>query len=92
MSEAAARADPRPETAVAREAQRENSRDRIRCPLCGFPPWPGLIWQCGGDGCGYSWDTFATRGVCPRCQCQWTQTQCPACHGWSPHEDWYGEA
>lgn len=62
----------------------------IRCPLCGFPPWPGLTWQCGGDGCGYAWDTFATRGVCPRCHCQWTQTQCPACHRWSPHEEWYG--
>ena len=39
-----------------------------------FPPWPGLTWQCDGDGCGYSWDTFATRGVCPRCHCEWSPT------------------
>ncbi len=40
-------------------------------------------------GCGASWNTFETRGVCPRCSWKWIITQCLSCKQFSPHEDWY---
>ena len=59
---------------------------RIRCPLCQWQPRKRDRWQCR---CGTVWNTFDTRGLCPRCQHQWTQTMCLACHRWSEHEHWY---
>jgi predicted amidophosphoribosyltransferase len=41
--------------------------------------------------CLYVWNTFDTRGVCPACGREWSQTQCPRCKAWSRHEDWYTE-
>ena len=61
---------------------------RIRCPLCAWTPCPEDRWMCL---CGCSWNTFETRGRCPDCGQQWLETQCLACGGWSPHEDWYVE-
>ncbi len=61
---------------------------RIRCPLCGWQPRRWDRWSCT---CGYAWNTFDTRGLCPVCAKQWTQTQCLACHQWSEHERWYAE-
>lgn len=58
----------------------------IRCPLCGWVPAPEDLWMCR---CSHFWNTFVTGGVCPSCLYQWTYTQCLACHGWSPHSDWY---
>jgi hypothetical protein len=59
---------------------------RIRCPRCGYEPRPTDRWQCD---CGFLWNTFDTRGLCPACDHQWQDTACPACGEWSPHEDWY---
>jgi hypothetical protein len=61
---------------------------RIYCPKCEWHPGPGDRWQCG-PGCGMVWNTFETRGRCPRCAKQWTVTQCLVCLAVSPHEDWY---
>ena len=57
---------------------------RIRCPQCGWKPRRGERWQCT---CGCIWNTFDTRGTCPRCSHQWRDTQCNACGQWSPRED-----
>lgn len=59
---------------------------RIRCPLCRWHPAPSDRWACR---CGEVWNTFETRGLCPRCAHQWTRTACLSCHQWSRHEDWY---
>jgi len=61
----------------------------IRCPLCAWEYSPGVRWQCGPDGCGMPFDTFATRGKCPRCEAQFPVTWCPACHQGSAHTRWY---
>jgi hypothetical protein len=61
---------------------------RIRCPRCGWEPGRHDLWTCT---CFHSWNTFATRGVCPACSKKWTMTQCPRCGEWSPHEEWYVE-
>lgn len=59
---------------------------RIRCPACRWEPKREDLWMCV---CLYSWNTFDTGGVCPSCDRRWTETQCPKCHVWSKHEDWY---
>ena len=43
-------------------------------------------WICA---CLHEWNTFETGGVCPACQRQWLETQCPRCDTWSPHLAWY---
>jgi hypothetical protein len=58
----------------------------IRCPRCRWEPDRASRWSCD---CGMVWNTFETRGLCPACARQWTETSCPACHRWSRHEDWY---
>ena len=63
---------------------------KIFCPLCEWRPRPFDRWYCL-PGCGTSWNTFATHGVCPHCGFQWSSTQCLACHKWSPHDEWYHE-
>jgi hypothetical protein len=62
---------------------------RIRCPRCRWRPRRGDRWLCTWHGCGTSWNTFETRGRCPGCGHQWTDTCCLACHRWSRHLDWY---
>ena len=59
---------------------------KIACPHCNWQPLPKPYWACS---CGHRWNTFATAGVCPQCQYRWPETQCLACHIYSPHEDWY---
>ncbi len=61
-------------------------RSRIRCPRCGWHPGKRDRWQCS---CLFVWNTFDTEGVCPSCGRRWHETQCMACHVWSPHKDWY---
>ncbi|HEY3742391.1 MAG TPA: hypothetical protein VGL53_21220 [Bryobacteraceae bacterium] len=58
----------------------------IRCPKCRWTPRRFDTWMCH---CRTVWNTFDTRGKCPGCGFQWTQTNCPACREWSPHEAWY---
>jgi hypothetical protein len=62
---------------------------RIRCPHCRYEPRRTDRWQCR---CGCVWNTFDTRGTCPRCSHRWQDTQCFRCGQWSPHEDWYEPA
>ena len=64
-------------------------RPRIRCPRCGWQPRAEDRWQCT---CLHVWNTFDTRGRCPACAFQWTETMCPSCARFSPHEDWYEKA
>ncbi|HXY75313.1 MAG TPA: hypothetical protein VEH54_00245 [Steroidobacteraceae bacterium] len=40
-------------------------------------------------GCGTSWNTFETRGICPECNWHWEITQCHSCQQFSLHTDWY---
>jgi hypothetical protein len=59
---------------------------RIRCPHCGWEPRREDKWICA---CLHEWNTFETGGVCPTCQRQWVDTQCPSCDAWSKHLEWY---
>ena len=61
----------------------------IRCPRCRWRPHRLDRWGCR---CGHSWNTFETRGRCPKCEYQWRNTQCLRCKEFSPHEDWYAPA
>jgi hypothetical protein len=71
--------------------------ERIRCPLCRWRPRASDRWACRDcghpehfyDGCGTSWNTFDTRGLCPGCGHQWRWTFCLSCRERSLHEDWY---
>lgn len=62
--------------------------NRIWCPKCNWVPRVVDQWTCE-PGCGHSWHTFDTRGQCPNCLKQWTQTACFRCVRWSAHESWY---
>lgn len=46
------------------EKSRKPSDPHIRCPLCDWSPRKEDKWFCT---CGYEWNTFDTRGVCPPC-------------------------
>ena len=74
----------------------ESNFSRIRCPLCRWQPDSSSRWVCGGDGppeyykgCGWEWNTFDTRGMCPDCKHQWKWTGCLWCENYSLHEAWY---
>jgi hypothetical protein len=77
----------------------EDAFSAIRCPRCRWRPSDSSLWCCDAhgtpepffEGCGTSWNTFATGGCCPGCRHQWQWTSCLQCHEWSRHEDWYGE-
>jgi hypothetical protein len=60
----------------------------IFCPKCTWRPQASDRWACL-PSCGTEWNTFWTRGVCPGCGQQWTETQCLECGEFSPHEAWY---
>ena len=59
---------------------------KILCPKCEWQPSDRDLWQCY---CGHVWNTFHTYGKCPKCGHVHKNTQCRACHEWSPHPDWY---
>jgi hypothetical protein len=59
----------------------------VACPACGWHPDAVARWACD---CGFTWNTFGTRGRCPACAKQWTETRCLRCHAMSSHSDWYG--
>lgn len=80
------------------KAEDENAESaRIRCPHCRWQPNKTSRWFCGDcgapeyfyDGCGASWNTFETGGVCPGCAHKWIWTSCLRCTEWARHEDWY---
>lgn len=58
----------------------------ICCPECRWVPVQEARWPCK---CGYVWNTFDTRGLCPACNYQWEVTQCPSCGEVSAHAAWY---
>lgn len=60
----------------------------IYCPKCRYRPVAEDRWACQ-PGCGTSWNTFWTRGLCPECTKLWHVTQCPTCEKVSPHRNWY---
>ena len=72
------------------DLEERKERDRgdagVRCPQCGWEPSADDRWACS---CLHLWNTFQTRGVCPACEKQWLETQCPRCNEWSLHEHWY---
>lgn len=58
----------------------------IECPKCEWQPDGKSYWRCS---CGCLWNTFETRGKCPKCNTQWENTYCPACGSSTKHETWY---
>ncbi len=60
----------------------------IYCPKCRYRPASEDRWLCE-PGCGTSWNTFWTGGLCPGCAKRWKVTQCPTCDQVSPHRSWY---
>jgi len=75
---------------VTRKDPAVTTRDggRIRCPKCQWEPAKSDRWCCA-PGCQHVWNTFETRGLCPGCSKQWTETVCLRCNQWSRHDDWY---
>jgi len=63
---------------------------RIRCPACAWEPADSDRWYCS-PGCGWGWNTFHTRALCPGCAKQWTYTVCLSCSVASAHEAWYAK-
>ena len=81
-----------PRRRIGRGRQYRASRDnaRSKTPSSAADPVPALrlaaaaashTWACA---CLHAWNTFDTGGVCPACQRQWLETQCPQCDTWSP--------
>jgi hypothetical protein len=58
----------------------------IQCPTCEWKPDGEKHWACS---CGHKWNTFKTKGKCPKCNTQWEDTSCPGCGKSRPHIDWY---
>jgi hypothetical protein len=89
---------PEKSTKIGRREEETIDFSRIRCPLCKWRPGKSNRWYCADcyypeyfyDGCGTSWNTFSTRGLCPGCGHQWRWTTCFRCQRWSRHDDWYG--
>ncbi len=85
---------------LKRELAQTPEKARIRCPHCRWQPRRNSIWTCLpigypeflAHGCGHSWNTFDTRGLCPGCSHQWLNTSCLACGQWALYEDWYERA
>lgn len=65
---------------------KKNKRSIIQCPNCEWKPDGGVYWACD---CGHQWNTFETKGKCPACQKQWTETYCPGCSQMPLEKDWY---
>jgi len=63
----------------------------IFCPHCSWRPRIDSRWLCTPrmGGCGTSWNTFWTGGICPGCAYRWEITQCLACRRFAPHREWY---
>lgn len=65
------------------KASRHNE---FACPTCRESPPAGEFWGCGQ--CRKPFDTFATRGICPHCNAQYTVTRCLHCGRSSPLDQW----
>jgi Domain of unknown function (DUF4272) len=58
----------------------------IACPECDWQPDADAIWECT---CGHCWNTFDTKGKCPKCATQWSETYCHGCGSSPAHSAWY---
>lgn len=58
----------------------------FRCPWCHAAPPIGTFWRCGV--CQEPFDSFATSGVCPRCQAQFDGLMCRDCGRMHRLSDW----
>ncbi len=56
------------------------------CPSCKTAPPAGAFWKC--NLCAQTFDTFQTRGVCPKCRAQFATTKCLDCGVASPMSEW----
>ncbi len=65
---------------------RKKEEKIIQCSVCEWNPDGGKHWSCS---CGYLWNTFETKGKCPKCKTQWEDTRCISCGQSTPHQDWY---
>ena len=73
----------------AREMMRLSKAPRhagFACPSCHAAPLAGAFWVCGH--CRTTFDTFATRGVCPNCGAQFSATACSDCGQAHPLAEW----
>ena len=61
-------------------------RGGYSCPNCKTAPPQGAFWVCGK--CRKPFDIFATRGLCPNCNAQYTATSCPECGTMRPFSEW----
>ena len=61
-------------------------RAGVRCPECGWSPDDLSRWECE---CGFVWNTFDTRALCPACDTQHVDTACLRCNLSSRHRLWY---
>jgi Zn-dependent protease len=61
-------------------------RAGFACPSCKMPPPLGALWKCGQ--CQQTFDTFASRGVCPNCAAQYPTTMCGDCRRQYPMAEW----
>lgn len=56
------------------------------CPSCKTGPPIGEFWKCGK--CGRPFDIFQTRGTCPHCATQFSETKCLDCGQVHPVSEW----
>jgi Zn-dependent protease len=61
-------------------------REGYACPNCKTAPPQGAFWICGK--CRNPFDIFATQGLCPNCNAQYTATSCPECGTMWPFNEW----
>ncbi len=76
--------DFRPDKAA--RAATPASMTGIRCPRCAWAPEILSRWECD---CGFMWNTFDTRGICPVCERRHGETVCLRCRQSTAHGDWY---
>jgi Zn-dependent protease len=65
-------------------------RQGFACPSCRMAPPAGAYWQCGA--CRQPFDTFETRGACPRCGAEYSKTMCLDCQEQRPMSEWIAGA
>lgn len=65
---------------------RRTRRWGLRCPSCNWVPFGLEAWKC--KECGFVWDTFATEGVCPRCEHEHAEAACVRCRQTAPFRRW----
>jgi Zn-dependent protease len=60
--------------------------EHYTCPSCRAHPMRAPLWICGG--CQTRFDTFETKGTCPKCFMTFNKTRCPECGAHNLIQDW----